>query len=58
MENFTLYDDKIGMATIPYIVHEQAIYKAYSRHRRTMLALVFSNLAWAVLFILKLGGVL
>jgi hypothetical protein len=58
MQKNTLFDERIGMATIPYIEHEKAMYKAYVRQKRTLIALVCSNLVWVVLFILKLGGVL
>lgn len=55
MDNI-IYNNDIDMATIPYIAHEKAMWKAHTRYKKTVVALIASNVMWAILFVLKLGG--
>ena len=48
----------IKMATIPYIEHEHRMYQAYQRELRLKIGLIVSNAIWAILFALKVGGVI
>lgn len=50
--------NNIDMAQIPYIEHEYRMTLAHIREKRLIWGLIISNVVWALLFALKVGGII